>query len=126
MTDRLIVVGPMIVRHVRVGQTGSPGYRTLDFALPSHGSSDTLVRYELFKSKPYYTIQKRPRNLESHEPLFTVPTRPPEANEADYQARPTKTKAGKSQPSLNSYRVSLLHQWVGKKNSITVDNPRQP
>jgi hypothetical protein len=28
----------------------------------------------------------------------------------------TKTKGWKiSQPSLNSYRVSLLHQWVGKK-----------
>jgi hypothetical protein len=28
----------------------------------------------------------------------------------------TKTKGWKiSQPTLNSYRVSLLHQWVGKK-----------
>jgi len=28
----------------------------------------------------------------------------------------TKTKGWKiTQPSLNSYRVSLLHQWVGKK-----------
>jgi excisionase family DNA binding protein len=39
----------------------------------------------------------------------------------------TKTTGWKiSQPSLNSYRVSLLHQWVGKKNSLTVDNKRQP
>jgi len=39
----------------------------------------------------------------------------------------TKTKGWKiSQPSLNSYRVSLLHQWVGEKNSVTVDNDHQP
>jgi len=87
--------------------------------LPSRDRSDTFGLMKSLSRKPYHTITEAAKELGITRAAVhrAIKQGRLEAERGEIiKLVRTKTKGWKiSQPSLDSYRVSLLHQWVGKK-----------